>query len=357
MLHQWKVYIDSTLPVSLTLSFLTLRFMQNQPDLLDLGLARLELFKEFTLQSLHLQSSRNFLWVIRTDPHLDAALRQSLLESLSIVDNHLLIASNENPNVQSHDITSVDPTIVWSGDLERAKRYLRQETNAQTNIILESRLDADDALHVDFVQHVQGVALAELPKEAAQWKIWCASHHIEWQYHSATDTIDTTSGVLLSMKDSVCVSAGLTIGYTEGVRVHDLPPIKHQQLAKTLRSCKKHKSKCLAFINLFPTALRARTPTSAGMLNVLLGKRVKVDGRYVKGAKKQETVQSQLWSVATPRFGFSPEQGSRLRAYLKEHLRSIAADNLRGQCSAGHSCKESSKVLLQAIVDHPEAFG
>lgn len=330
--------------------------MQSQPDLIDLGLARIELLKEFTLRSLNLQSSRNFLWVIRTDPALDDTLRQALLKTLNGVDNHILIASNENPNVQIQDLLAVDPSIVWSGDLERAKSYLRLETQTPRKI-LESRLDADDALHLDFVDHVQRVALDELPNQPSQWKIWCSSRHIEWQYHSATDSIDKTNGVLLSIKDSACVSAGLTIGYTEGVHVHDLPPIKHQQLAKVLPSCKKQKSKCLAFISLFPTALRARTPTSAGMLNVLLGQKVQVDRRYMKGAQQQETVQSQLWSATTPRFGFAPENGSRLRTYLKEHLGRIAADNLRGQCSAGHSCKESSKILLQAIVDNPEAFG
>lgn len=331
------------------------RFMQHQPDLIDLGLARLELFKEFTLKSMQLQSSRNFLWVIRTDPDLDDSLRTPLLDALSSVDNHLLIASNENPNIQIHEITSVDPSMVWSGDLDRARTYLQAQTSTPKKI-LESRLDADDALNVDFVQHLQEVAVVELPEEASQWKIWCASHHIEWQYHSVTDTIDSNAGVLLSIKNGACVSVGLTIGYTEGVRVHDLPPIKHQNLAKVLPSCKRHHSKCLAYIRLIPTALRARTPTSAGMLNVLLGHKVKMDRKYVAGAKKQEIIQQQLWEATTPRFGLAPEQGSHLRSYLKEHLQSIAVDNLRGQCSSGHSCKESSKILLQAIVDNPAAF-
>ena len=329
--------------------------MQHQPDLLDLGLARLELFKEFTLRSINLQSSRNFLWVIRTDPTLDDALRTPLLEALSSVENHLLIASNENPNIQIHEILNVDPSMIWSGDWNRARTYL-ESVKSTPKKILESRLDADDALNVDFVEHLQEVAVVELPEEQSQWKIWCASHHIEWQYHSVTDTVDSSAGVLLSIKNGVCVSVGLTIGYTEGVQVHDLPPIKHQNLAKILPSCKKHPSKCLAYIRLIPTALRARTPTSAGMLNVLLGQKVKMDHKYVVGAKKQEVIQRQLWEATTPRFGLTPEHGSHLRSYLKEHLKSIAADNLRGQCSSGHSCKETSKILLQAIVDNPAAF-
>jgi hypothetical protein len=331
-----------------------LRFMQNQPNLLNLGLARLELFKEFTLRSMGLQSSDNFLWVIRTDPALNTSLREPLIEALSGIDNHLLIASNENPNVQIHDIITVEPEQVWSGDLERAKVYLQSQSATQK--ILESRLDADDALHLNFVEYLQEHALAELPEEMSQWKIWCASLHMEWQYHSVTNDFDTTTGILLSLKDSTCVSAGLTIGYTDGLQVHDLPPIKHEKLARSLPSCTTQDLSCLDFISLFPTALRARTPTSAGMFNVLLGRKERVDGRYIKGAKKQETVQNQLWAVTTPRFGFEKEHASRLRVYVKEHLRSIAEDNLHGQCSTGHSCKESSKLLLQAIIDDPEAY-
>lgn len=330
------------------------RFMQNQPNLVNLGLARLQLFKEFTLRSMELQTSRNFLWVIRTDPALNASLRDPLVEALSGVDNHLLIASNENPNVQIHDIITVEPERVWSGDLDRVKTYLQSQSTPRK--ILESRLDADDGLHVQFVEHLQAHALEDLPDEMAQWKIWCASRHIEWQYHSVTHDFNTTSGILLSLKDSTCVSAGLTIGYTEGLHVHDLPPIKHEKLAHVLPSCDEQDLSCIDFINLFPTALRARTPTSAGMLNVLLGQKEMVAGRYVKGAKKQESVQNQLWAVTTPRFGFTTEDASRLRVYVKEHLRSIAEDNLRGQCSDGHSCKESSKLVLQAIIDDPAAF-
>lgn len=351
--------------------------MQHQPHLVHLGLARLELMKEFTLRSLQLQTSQNFLWIIRTDPALNASLKEPLLETLQNnygEGNYLVIATNENPNIQIDEILNVDPQMVWSGDLEWAKKYLSKAKSTTTTttehsssteqsrpIILESRLDADDALHSDFMKEIQDHATEELSTvdDESIWKIWCASRHLEWQYHSASSKVNDTAGVLLSLKDNACVSAGLTLGYAGRVHVHEIPPMKHQELVQSVRSCKKrHSSKyCLDFINLFPTALRARTPTSAGMLNVLLGKQGKIDRNYVKGAKKQEAIQDKIWELTTPRFGFSLDHAVRLRQYLKDNMLAIAKDNLEGQCSSGHSCKESSKLLLQSIIDDPDSVG
>jgi len=331
------------------------RFMQNQPSLIELGLARLELLRDFTLQSLQDQSSSNFLWVIRTDPALDSTLKEPLLALLNGMDNHLLVATNDNPNVQIGSILSSDPSSIWSGDLITAQEYLKTESTKPSRV-LESRLDSDDAVHYQFIEYLQIHAIWDLPEERAQWKIWCASQHFEWQFHTVSDQIAREPGMLLAMKDQGCISAGLTIGYTDGLSVHELPPIKHQNLGHIVPSCKKQKLPCLDYITLLPTALRARTPTSAGMLNVLLGSHEKVDKKYHQGAIDQEKYQDQIWNLAFPRFGFTRQQASHLRTYLTNHLAGIAQDNLIGQCSLGHSCKNSSKALLQAIIADPAAF-
>lgn len=41
----------------------------------------------------------------------------------------------------------------------------------------------------------------------------------------------------------------------------------------------------------------------------------------------------------------------RTKLYLQEHMTGIAEDNLRGQCTKGHSCKRSSKVLLKKLLE------
>jgi hypothetical protein len=39
-----------------------------------------------------------------------------------------------------------------------------------------------------------------------------------------------------------------------------------------------------------------------------------------------------------------------MNQYVSEHLKELAEDNLKGQCTQGHSCKGSSKEQLQKLL-------
>jgi len=300
------------------------------------------------------------LWVIRTDPALNDTLKEPLIRLLQNQSHHLLIASNDNPNVQVNELLNVDPNLVWSGDLQMARQYLeKRDPSHQTRAkVLETRLDADDALHMGFVETLQKDAAHLLePTNHPAWRIWCASRHTEWQYHAAWNSGDAekATGSLVSLRDKGCISTGLTLGYSDGLHVHDLPPIKHDQLPKKLKSCSTKKTKCLDFVDLFPAALRARTPTSAGMLNILLKEKGHLK-EYERGARTQEDLQKKLWFVITRRFGVTLEDVAAIPVYLEEHLHGIVLDNLKGQCTSGHSCKRQTRELLQKILDNPQLF-
>ena len=78
--------------------------------------------------------------------------------------------------------------------------------------------------------------------------------------------------------------------------------------------------------------------------------------KYTKaGGKKQEALQVPLWRTVEHQFGLTQENARRLHSHIRTNMRAIAADNLKGQCTNGHSCKESSKEILQMIIDHPES--
>lgn len=331
------------------------RFMQHQPHLIHLGLARLELMKSFTIESLVQQTSQNFLWVIRTDPNLNATLKEPILDFLKDYERHLLIADTENPNVQIHELRDLDAASVWSGDVERAKQYLNSKQK-----VIETRVDADDALAYDFVERVQARSTDVFTSDKPSWRIWCTTRHLDWQYHSVFDDEhehddEGTRGSLISLRQSGCLATGLSIGYTEGVIHSDLPPIKHDQLAKTTKHCRnKEEFECIEGINLKAGVLRARTPTSAGMLNLLFQQKGMANENYEKGAMTQKVFQDTLWAMSEAMFGYTEERATLLHKYINSNLRLIAIDNLRGQCTEGHSCKDSSKTLLQTIIDHPE---
>jgi hypothetical protein len=329
--------------------------MQDQPHLIDLGLARLELLKEFPLVSLRQQTSQDFVWVIRTDPNLNETLKENLINTLESHDRHLLVASNDNPNIQTDDLLNLDTGSIWSGNYHEFTNYLSL-AKSSGSVVLESRLDADDALHKDFVKTVQESANAYFTSTEAFWKIWCASCHVEWQYRAMWETESPEIGAILSIKDSECISTGLTIGYHRDLNAHRIPHMKHDKLANFVPSCKKQKKECLDFVNLIPTALRARTPTSAGMLNILLkANKGGTNRKYEKaGAGNQAGLQFRLWQLIETVFGFTEESARRVHSHLERNMRAIAIDNLKGQCTTGHSCKESSKLTLETIIEHPE---
>jgi hypothetical protein len=340
--------------------------MQSQPDLVDLGLARLEMLKVFCIGSLKRQTSDNFLWVIRTDPMLNATLREPLLEALKGIDRHLLIATNDNPNAQVGFLAHLDPSSVWSGDLEWAKKYIGLSANPDTALpVLESRIDADDGLNSEFVAYTQKKGLVALASKQPFWRIWCAKQNMEWQYETAweSDPSEPSLGQLVTLGTEYCLSAGLTVGYTAGIHSENLPHIRHDMLHKSVAHCNDNSSEssesddddspqpnCLDIINVSPAAFRARTPTSAGMLHILLNT-TKTDKKYIKGAKKQRAQQNKLWLFAEEKFGFKKIAAENLHTYLEVNILKIAGDNLRGQCTLGHSCKNGARATLQAIID------
>jgi hypothetical protein len=282
-----------------------------------------------------------------------------ILES-STLPRYLLIASNDNPPSQYHDLTTTshanypNDQMIWSGNWKDAQEYLQGNNSGR---ILETRLDADDGLHALFVETIQQDALSSFDFAKSTWRIWCAGRHVEWQYQTAwNEDNQYGSGSLVTLHFLGCITAGLTTGYsrTSDKKTLTYPTTKHQSLYGSVPHCHHdhHQSNCLSFLHLTPLALRARTPTSAGMLNILWGGNYtsKMNKKYAQGASKQHSFQDQLWLVAEKLFGFSRETARDLHKYLEENMLAIATDNLKGQCTEGHSCKNSSQELLQAIV-------
>jgi hypothetical protein len=118
-------------------------------------------------------------------------------------------------------------------------------------------------------------------------------------------------------------------------------------------------------VMLFDSALRARTTTSAGMRSVLWQDKSHANttssttsdatNAYQTGAAKQEKFQGKLWPIVSLKFGFSRTKAQGVRRYLKDNVRGIAMDNLKGQCSHGHSCKNSTQQILQAIIEERQS--
>ncbi len=198
------------------------RFMQFQPHLIELGRARLKLFQTITLPSVVQQTTANeLLWIIRTDPNLDTELRDTLFNMVQEYDNIILVGSNDNPEgfkcsdciADMFHNSTFEP--IWSGSIETVLSYWEA---AQIYPLLETRLDADDALLLDYCEILQADAAQNLQtSKQPSWKVWCPQNHVEWQYTSPWTSRDDNSnttgavfGSLIGLRTGHCVTAGLT---------------------------------------------------------------------------------------------------------------------------------------------------
>jgi len=114
-----------------------------------------------------------------------------------------------------------------------------------------------------------------------------------------------------------------------------------------------NRSACLVMVD-HPkmSALRSRTPTSAGMKGVVTGRNNKPRAHVIMEEKARDPlVRKSMWHVLTHYFAVDEAVATEVNQYLASHFVDIVEDNLRGQCTRGHSCKMSTKEELQRLLD------
>ena len=390
---------------------LQIRFMQFQPNLTALGLARLELFRFVTLPSMEHQSNQRFLWTIRTDPDLHDTVKQPLLELLgnsSLKDRIVLIADNYNPSSFRY-ITNVTQNNTWFGPFESFQQQLHLARTGQKPVI-ETGLDADDALPTKFVERMQRTVHDKFQHPDSNpndWWMWCSHWHWEWLTTGYNDdtalaplaassssslgdatpqrprqrrkqTKDKYFGFLQRKEFSKCLTAGLTVAYSHNASRNDIPgKMVHTKVHEYLSDCDdatvpKNKNSdagayhqhgdnetlprrthCLhhsMYGKRKPAALRARTPTSTSMTRVAMHSH-EDNNIYIADETAATTASYPQWDTVEREFGVSRGAAKRTKDYLLQHLLPIAIDNLNGHCTHGHSCKESTRRSLEAVVN------
>lgn len=374
------------------------RFMQEQGHLPTLGMARLHLFRTFCLPTMTAQSTQDFLWIIKIDPKLDVAVLDGLLHLVQPHSNIYVVASNRNflisPDLQGswrdgaegHDLLA---SQIYSGN---RTKLLQAIALRQDRPVLETRLDADDGLHYKFLEYMQWVAKRRfLGNEAPQdddkddderrkdkgadifmstpkWLYWCTRRHVEWRpgpLGGSEKGMGSSPGILNPVEHSkLCITPGITVGYNVGASASQVPSESHDLLYKHLvnsTACydssikvpaqSSDKPLCLELVDdLIFGAIRSRTWTSAGMQDVA-----------APDFHIPDTVQSELteklWLFLQERFQMKREDAQQARQYLYENQAQIAYENLMGQCTSHHSCKQQAKESLEKYVKDAGATG
>ncbi|KAL3815492.1 hypothetical protein ACHAXA_006189 [Cyclostephanos tholiformis] len=165
------------------------RFMQNQPNLVELAKARLHLFKTICLPTIIHQSAwGDFLWIIRTDPELHIEIKEELVHilneagALTKKDENgkeetltYVIGSNDNYvvsnvtaiNVQPFDIRAMlsdalsNPETIFAGKAASMKDLFDDisQPRFENDVVIWTRLDADDGLNRGFLAYIQDEAI------------------------------------------------------------------------------------------------------------------------------------------------------------------------------------------------------
>jgi len=376
--HNATFSLNDTLPVPVTdwplpfLHIVNTRFMQHQADLVDLARARLVLFETFCLNSILGQSilrktqhdTPPFLWIIKTDPDLDESLVKELVSLIEPYPFIYLVASNANYGIGvnpggwrgSEAGNDVLRSHVYSGNMT----LLRQAHAARdTRAVLETRLDADDGLHVKLLEIIQVEAYAKLKytrktkqRGRQDWMYWCSLNHLDWSPTPPFITNTSEYGTFVPYKTSkACITAGITLGVSVGQQEKNIPRFMHHELYQEL-SVNKTRATCGGETCLHMMekpilgAIRSRTATSAGMRNVKV-----LDADDAQMVKHAVPIgNAHLINALQQGFHVTIPNVVKVNRYMQDHVFAIAADNLRGQCTHGHSCKNSTREALEELI-------
>ncbi|KAL3808390.1 hypothetical protein ACHAXA_000788 [Cyclostephanos tholiformis] len=361
------------------------RFMQQQSTLLELGLARLALFEAFCLSSMKFQTNKNFLWIIRADPDLHPSIVDRLQILLEGRQNFILIGSNNNPEgfgrpkpkLPFKTFLRFDNTNapVWNGNISLVEEAY--DRAAAGGVLLETRLDSDDGLNIHFIETIQTEARKHLMIDNSNesydlWRLWCIESRVEWHPlnpYPETPEIKAANksfpeGYLIYYTEKGCSTPGLTFGYGPGASRESLgfDHLRHDEISQKIGTCNETSHgievKCVSRLSkLAPGAVRARTTTSAGMSNVITGhsdidkkngfKRLTKNKQFIKQFTKQES----FWAGVTNLLSVSIEDVKFARSIVLERMQLIGQDNLKGQCTGGHSCKNATQSILVKLTE------
>ncbi|KAL7484551.1 hypothetical protein ACHAW6_010186 [Cyclotella cf. meneghiniana] len=416
------------------------RFMQGQGNLVSLARSRLKLLEVICLPSIMkqtlfdgetLRSIYNhtkwasqvaslsdldgsevdplLLWVIKVDPNIDNAVLKELRVVLEPVKWFtVVVGSNTNFGIgvknggwrdgkEGNNILEAfhNDKIFFPHDKAYAFDIVSRAHEARSDrVVLETRLDSDDAINISYFSVLHYTALKDLVNntiseffsnddefeqktddqnsvevqhtaqhQTARWIYWCPHRHIQWNPSTTFFNPNNDPGMLSVFESpNVCVTPGLTLGFAVGTDESDVPRYEHTQVYWEInhnhnfmtrdsieRDCGLYpSSRCAVFVeNPYVAAFRSRAMTSAGMhmMEALGEPSMEMPDFYTE-------ISNKLWKgPIQDYFGIDPEKAKEAADFLMDIYLETVRDNLRGQCTKGHSCKLSSLEKLQRTID------
>ncbi|KAL3932873.1 MAG: hypothetical protein SGBAC_010647 [Bacillariaceae sp.] len=321
------------------------RLLQRQPSLLTLGKVRLDIFKTLCLNTISQQSNKQFLWVIRTDPDLDASLRDNIIQSLGGITNVVVIASRENSDGiyngefrEHHAMREFHSDSILHGNLTLVQSY---HEAAKSHILLETNLDSDDGVALTFVENLQAVTLESFERDSFKvgWVNLCLGRHLEWHFYAPWQK-KSDKGCLLLGSTRNCVKSGLS--WAVNVKAKPKFMTSTHLIKENKEQCSLNRTaaerliqECWDEIPLGDpendvTAIRSMTPASNGIAR---GEVSKFDWNI--DALKYD---GEAWDLLEAYFAVNTEDIKESRALLVDNMKNVVVENDRSACTHEKTC-------------------
>ena len=425
------------------LHILETRFMQNQPDLVQLAKARLQLFEAICLPTVVQQTAwGNFLWIIRTDPNIHVQIREELIEMLNdrnaltmkidgkggAVERALtyVIGSNDNyivansttvnPQIRPFDVQDMlsnmisKPDKIFTGKIEELQSTLDSLSSEAKDIIMWTRLDADDGLSTEFLKYIEDKMMQYFVPDKVKddanknekkkadfrpsgsdseddeneavvgnnsgksktikapqysppnWMYWCGGQNIDWFLTDPIHDPKHDAGIVYPvLHDNVCVTPGITVSIRGSMKPALVPRLDHDKIVSYLdevggKACNRTgdvkdddnaSDDGSCFQMSHGWTHAIRSRTPTSA--GMMG--VNPDENQLKMILHNKNLKKIMWREMHEDFLLKDDDLRKTNSYFAKHVYEIAEENARGQCTNGHSCKTSSKDRLQQFTD------
>ena len=224
------------------------RFREQEDTLKHLNHARMELFRVFTAPSIRQQSNHDFAWIIWTDDQPSQTFLELMKEALVNMHNVIILGAQARSNSNIRHLNGLSVQQATNALLMGNIDFLTDlVTASQSRILLETMLDADDALSKNFVESLQTQVTGTVGNSTnlQQVEIYCPERHVEWRYFQPTTNYlhhHPAGGHLMQFHNpNYCIGSGLSIAYhlhAKGEHMQNIP--NASMIHELVKPCEHH---------------------------------------------------------------------------------------------------------------------
>ncbi|KAL7566395.1 hypothetical protein ACA910_011134 [Epithemia clementina (nom. ined.)] len=164
------------------------------------------------------------MWLIWTDLNLDKEIKDNLCQLIAKIPHAVVVGAEQSTTANFRSLNGIADTTHSTYGLDEVfiadnkELFIDYDHASRTRLLVETLLDADDALSKSFAETTQAHAARTIGQSNVnqfKMEIFCPEHHVEWQYFTpVTADRGRDSGRLTHFhNEDFCINSGLSIAY------------------------------------------------------------------------------------------------------------------------------------------------